>query len=369
MAVLTEEEYISTAKEVSYLAACAVNGEKPDKERVAQMNPDHLFYVAKRHQLAAVTAIALESAGVKIAEFTQAKGKAIRKNAALDIDRAALAERLEAEQIWYVPLKGAVLADYYPQFGMREMSDNDILIDAGRAGDVKEIMKSIGFAVEQFGKGIHDEYYKQPVSHFEMHRALFFSYDDQLYEYYKDVASRLKQEDGTSARFFSNEDFYIYLIAHEYKHFSGAGTGLRSLLDIYVFWRKFGEELDKSYLEKEFERLGIADFEKKNRSLALRLFSGEELSEQEEELLRYFVLSGVFGNTQNQIAKRGRWRYVLENIFVPYRRMVTEYPFLRRLPFLLPFCWISWLKRQLVKNRKRIFLKLRVIFNLRKKKK
>ena len=74
--------------------------------------------------------------------------------------------------------------------------------------------------------------------------------DRNLYDYYRDVASRLIQEDGTCERRFSPEDFYIYLIAHEYRHFSHSGTGLRSLLDVYLFWKKHGEQLDGEYIER-----------------------------------------------------------------------------------------------------------------------
>ena len=162
-------------------------------------------------------------------------------------------------------------------------------------------MISLGFSVELFGRALHDEYIKKPVCYFEIHRGLFELNDNKLFEYYQNAESRLLIEEGTSERHFSEEDFYIYLIAHEYKHFSSSGTGIRSLMDIYVFWQKFGEQLDNKYLEVEFDKLGIDDFEKRNRSLAFRLFSGEELSEQEDDYVRYFILSGVHGSIDNKI--------------------------------------------------------------------
>ncbi len=363
MAALTEKVYIRTAKEVTYLAACAVNGETPDRERIARMNLDNLYTVANGHQLTAVTAMALEKAGVRSAPFTQAKGKAIRKNAALDLDRAALTERLEAEKIWYMPLKGAVLAGYYPEYGMRQMSDNDILIDASRSKDVRKIMISLGFSLEQYGGEMHDEYVKKPVSYFEIHRSLFNHTNGKMYDYYKDVALRLISEESTTARRFSEEDFYVYLIAHEYRHFSESGTGLRSLLDVYVFWRKFGDQLDRDYLEAELEKLDLADFEKQNRELSLRLFSGENLSPQEEERLRYYIISGVYGTVQNKIIKQGRWRYFWSNLFLPYPQMAIQYPVLRKLPFLLPVCWLSRLIRRLVFKPNRILNKLKSLWN------
>lgn len=155
----------------------------------------------------------------------------------MDIERERLFARLDEEKIWYVPLKGCVLQDFYPTYGMRQMSDNDILFDASRDLEVKSIMESIGFVNIHFGLMNHDVYHKDPECNFELHRCLFDeSYEPRLYEYYKDVDQLLVSDcDGTEARHFRDEDFYIYLISHEYKHFSTAGTGIRSLLDTFVF--------------------------------------------------------------------------------------------------------------------------------------
>ena len=88
----------------------------------------------------------------------------------LEYERKAIFEEFGKNGIWYMPLKGAVLKDYYPLPVMRQMSDNDILFDASRADDVKMIMESLGFTSVYFDTGHQDDYQKAPVSHFEMHR-------------------------------------------------------------------------------------------------------------------------------------------------------------------------------------------------------
>ena len=356
---------------MAYLAACAVKETVPDAGRAAGTDMNQLYIAAVRHQLTAITAMALESAGVKSDAFTQAKGKAIRKNAVLDLDRAALSERLEAAGIWYMPLKGAVLAGYYPQFGMRQMSDNDILFDPARADDVKEIMLSLGFAVDSFGEEAHDVYIKPPVSTFEMHRALFDpDRDGKLYDYYRDISSRLTVEEGRCARRFRDEDFYVYLTAHEYKHFTGSGTGLRSLLDTYVFWQWFGGRLDTDYIAAELTKLGIAAFEEQTRTLAMRLFNEEPLSQPEETLLRYFITCGVYGTNEsravNRIKKQGRWHYLLTRVFLPYSLMTTLYPILKPLPVLLPVCWMMRLVKGFLHSRKLIRTQLKAVLHYKK---
>ena len=55
--------------------------------------------------------------------------------------------------------------------------------------------------------------------------------------------------------------FYLYVTVHEYKHYAGGGTGLRSLLDAYVSLRRHGDGMDMAYIAAEAEKLGIAEFD------------------------------------------------------------------------------------------------------------
>ena len=66
-------------------------------------------------------------------------------------------------------------------------------------------------------------------------------------------------------------------MATQSKHYANKGTGLRSLLDTYVYVLQKGSHLDWSYIGKEAQKLGIAEFERNNRDLAMHLFSGESL--------------------------------------------------------------------------------------------
>ena len=300
------EENKKVLDDLVYLAACAVNGQVPEKSRTDGMDLSLVYEAAQNHKLAAAAGMALESAGIRNEAFVQAVAKAMRKNALLDADRAELTRKLEEAGIWYMPLKGAILKDLYPRFGMREMADNDILVDAARAKDVGLIMQELGFEVEQAGKDHHDEYTKPPVSNFEIHRMLFSGTDNvTMHEYYADVDKRLiPDKEGSFGRHFSTEDFYLYLVAHEYKHYSDGGTGLRSLLDIYVYMQKFGNRLNMEYIECEVKKLGISDFERQSRHLALNLFDGCELSAEDKEMLEYIVFSGTFGTTEHSIENK-----------------------------------------------------------------
>ena len=124
---MTKEEYHKVIDELIYLSGCVVNGNVPAKEHVASVNLEHLYTAASKHNLCAIVGYALESAGVSDNSFIQAKAKAIRKVAAMEIDKELLFERFEQEKIWYLPLKGTIVKELYPSIGLRQMADFDIL--------------------------------------------------------------------------------------------------------------------------------------------------------------------------------------------------------------------------------------------------
>ena len=236
---------------------------------------------------------------------------------------------LENAHIWHMPLKGALLKEMYPKYGTREFSDHDILFDESRAGDVKAIMEKLGFSSKSFGYGNNDDYIKAPCLHFEMHRALFdLRHDEKLYKYYKNIEKRLLYGTGYE-RSFSSEDFYIYFLAHEYKHYAEGGTGLRSLLDTWVYLNQMA--LDEEYVAREVRKLGIADFEKQNRSLSLHLFGGKKLTEPDKKMLDYILSSGTFGTIQHMVENKMReegWnklQYALSRFFVPVSKKNRRY--------------------------------------------
>ena len=183
-----------TQKSLIYLLSCSVNGIIPDKARVQAMDMEKLYALAKKHSVQGAVCIALERAGIRNDKFYQAYKKAIRKNIFLDAERAAITADFEKQGIWYMPLKGSVLKDLYPEIGMRQMADNDMLFDSDKQYQVKEIMEAHGYKAESVGVSNHDIYMKPPVLNFELHRMFFGSAQaETLCSYYSDVKRLLKK--------------------------------------------------------------------------------------------------------------------------------------------------------------------------------
>ena len=365
---MEKSEFRKNASDMIYLTACAINGRKPKQERIDNLDLPKLFEVCQKHILTACVAYALESAGVKDNDFTQAKEKAVRKNILLDVERGNILRKLEAEKIWYMPLKGSLLHNWYPRLGMRQMADNDILVDGKKMVEVRDIFLDAGYNCECFGQGNHDEYFKEPVMNFEMHSDLFSStHIGDLYIYFKDVKERLIPDENSEYGYhFSNEDFYIYMMAHEYKHFTGCGTGVRSLVDAYIFLSKYNSDLDWEYINAELNKLGIEKFERNNRELAMKVFSLKPLTLEDKKLLDYYVMSGTYGNTSN-VVKNGvkyrgngsRFRYLMYRFFPPINFLEASVPWAQKSKLLIPVAYMYRFFMGATVNRKRLSSELR----------
>ena len=175
-------EVIKTGMDMGRLCRSVLIDKKLKPEYLAQLDSDKLYSMCEYHCLIAMVCMALEFNGIQPdAKWIQAKSKAIRKNMLLDAERAQITAFLEKEHIWYMPLKGSILKDYYPQTGMRQMSDNDILFDASQRKTVTEFMKDRGYHLKGDDGGRCDEWLKEPVYNFEMHLNLFTPKQDRIF--------------------------------------------------------------------------------------------------------------------------------------------------------------------------------------------
>lgn len=347
-----------------YLISCSLQRRVPEKEIADDFDLLALYRLARFHSLTAIVCMALEttdafhSAAPELRKkWTDARDKAIRKNMLLDAERAQIMAEMSRRGIWHMPLKGSVLQELYPKYGMRQMADNDILFDSCYRLEMADIMKRRGYTPVSVGQSNHDVYKKPPIYNFEMHVGLFGeSHKQILRDYYANIKERLLPDSGDVFGYhFSDEDFYVYVIAHMYKHFSHSGTGLRSLVDIYVYIWKKEDTLDWDYIRSETEKLEIAGFEQNCRELARKLFSAPvlvsalSLTEEEAEILRYFTGSGTYGTIKNNITNklkemepngitaRTRYRYLWARLFPERGWFIAHIPVCAKHHWLIPF--------------------------------
>lgn len=363
--IMDELNYKKSVDCLIYLCTCSINNVDVEASKLEHIDLNNLYQVSCKHMLASMVGQILCDFGISTSNFESVIALAQRKAIVLDNEYKLLSTYLESSEIWYMPLKGIILKDLYPRFAMREMADYDILFDFSRAGDVKDIMKNLGFQVKSFGEKNDDDYIKPPVSNFEMHRSLFGNaHDKRFVDYYCDLKTRLVKDDNYDFRYhFTPEDFYIFMIAHEYKHYSSSGTGLRSLIDTYIYLKNYS--LDLNYVKNETRKLGISEYEEDNRTLSQKVFTGQQLNEKERVMFDYIVSAGVYGtfsnSVENKLKKEGRKKYFTRRFFGPYKKddpyriaFRKKYSTFYKYPVLLPFLPFYRLFKAIKNNPKRI---------------
>ena len=370
-------ESVKTGYDMLYLSLCALNDITPDKERVEEMNNDMLFELCQKHSLTSLVYYSLAKVITPEHRWLEANGKAVRKNMLLDLEREKILNFMNDSGIKHMPLKGIILKELYPKPYMRQMSDNDIWYDESCRNEFESFMRKLGYTDVVVGKGNHDNYKRPPVYNFEMHRKLFNKSQEPFYSYYKDI-NRLLIRDKNSKYgcHFGIEDFYIYIVAHEYRHYSSGGTGLRSFIDCCVYIKRYGNELNFTCIETETKKLGISDFEEKQRRLCRKLINMnfDMLCGYEKEMLEYFFLSGVYGNFENKVSNKlksfdadgkinskSKVKYIFSRIFPPMEFYKVFYPFFYRHKLFLPICFLVRVHKGLFKSRKKLKKEIQVL--------
>jgi len=262
----------------------------------------------------------------------------------------ALEECFEKNSIINQPLKGARLKFYYPAPEMREMSDIDVLIKEDNMDLAAEKLTEMGYSLNQAIKH-HDIYSKEPYMVIEAHRAMYDkTVDKNQYEYFSNFSRAVLREGYCYTYDFNPDDFYIYMLAHMAKHFYVKGCGIRNLVDIYVYLNKFGSQLNREYLNKEFEKLKLRDFVEQCEALTFIWLGKKESTQFYDNLFDYMINCGIYGKDENGIwhkfaedSQQGknvsRFQLKLWYWFPPVHYMSEYYPWLEEKKWLLPVAW------------------------------
>lgn len=353
---MTKERRSNVPSDVLYLAVCAIKDKCPAAERIAGMDLGRLYDYSSFHNVEPLVGKALlrffsgddadgcvdgglhveteqETAQI-MAKFQEAVHKTARKNLLLDMERTVAEQWLEQNGIWYVSLKGAVLHSLYPTAGLRKMADNDIWFDSAYTEQVRDYFVSQGYRIASYGKANHDVYSKAPVYNFEMHRSLWHEGENKVWDrYYDEIRNRLVRIENREFGYrFSEEDFYVYLIAHAYHHHASDGIGIKIFADLHYYLKANREKMDFVYIAEQMEVLGITEYEETLRGLTEKLLGDERavLTDAENEMLVRMLGSGAYGTLKNRAD--GRMDALVEDGEVLTLRLKIKYFFKRFSP-------------------------------------
>lgn len=348
--------YNETVGYLLHLLSCGLKGEKP-MEKPEGVSFEHIFDLAFKHSVANLAYYSVEKLEHQPEESLKRKWKQVRDKAIVKgitqlYERDQIITALTQAGINICPLKGCLLKEMYPQQDMRMMADLDILMERGKAEQVREILNSMGYKTKlEYDLG-HDIYYKEPIMNVEMHHVLVDQEAvwEELLTYYKDDWKRLAADSENPHLYHMTwDDFYIYLIVHLSKHYYSGGTGIRSIMDIHIFLTQHEKDLNQAYLKAELEQMKLWEMKEKCEKLAAVWFSSEKPDETLSEMTEYIVQSGTYGSLQKAVSHRvekgvseagnSKFRYLFRRLFPSLEKMKRKYFILKKYPILLPACW------------------------------
>ena len=164
-------------------------------------------------------------------------------------ERDAIYKLFSDNGIHFLPLKGLLIKSMYPSPEYRQMADLDILVFPEQMEQAGKLLIDSGYQCVHSGEGHHDSYSKPPYVTVELHHELVDKSQPLYNEYYKDVWTKAQRVPGREYEYqLSWTDFYIFMIVHFAKHYYGGGSGIRSIMDIYVFLEKHRINLDEAHI-------------------------------------------------------------------------------------------------------------------------
>lgn len=349
------EEYTKRLTEIC--RAVILNEEVSESDAVYEAAKDMNFFdFCMSHKLEGMvyeylTRIGRNDLSVKsISYFRDKYNQGILNNAAQQYYFEMITKAFEKNGIDYLPMKGMIMKALYPSADLRCSSDIDVYVGSENAEKCRPIMESMGFENSSFGDLYPSDNYRiDKFSYIELHRKLI----NNKYKWQNEcnkITDRIVKKQGHEY-VMSDEDFYIFMICHIAKHVSFGGSGIRAVLDVWVYLNKF-KNLNWEHINSVLERCDLTDFHDNLIKLTRYWFENDAADEKIEALSKYIALSGWNGNEEqfesarvNEIAGietsriRLKLKSYMDAMFMTREFMEDRYKILKKYPFLLPYFW------------------------------
>ncbi len=335
-----------------------------------------LYELSKHHDMAHIVGNAIEKH--KLAQDCQITRKfqkriflAVYRYERMKHEFTRVCGLFEKSGISYLPLKGVVIRELYPEPWMRTSCDIDILVHATDLEPTVEMLTGSGYEIHARGDNYVSLYTNGEVHidlHFGVAKEEFVSSANTVLS---DIWSFASAVPGTHRYVLSDEMFYFYHIAHMAKHFEQGGCGVRPFVDMWILNNR--TDFDKAKREALLEKGNILEFSRAAERLLDVWFDNAEPDILAKKMYDYILGAGVYGTLKNRVMSQrakegGDFRYSMSRVFMPYKKMKLSYPVLEKHKWLLPFMWIHRLfKKILVKEKSKAGEEMRAMTSLSKK--
>ncbi len=228
---------------------------------------------------------------------------------------------LREKKIRFLPMSGYVMRRVYPQPKWRVSSDLDVTVEEERFDDACAILEEQNFAREE-EEGV--PYITYILDHVVI--RIHHLQEDTNWD-------TLLTDDGLEHR-YTDEDYYLRILRYTKKRLLDGECGVRAVLDLYMY-RSAKTEMDFASLSEQIASEGLTKLEESVVQLGEAWFGEAEMTDDMMLLGSYITSSGTLADFEAE-EKTHPWR----SIFPRYRTMKRRYPFLRRVPLMLPVMWV-----------------------------
>ncbi len=318
-----------------------------------------IFLVSKEHSLAStlwyfisdlVKADCLDTDNELIEKWERERSIAFAHNLVQTAEFTRLTDTFTKEKIKFLPLKGFIFKKLWRKAEYRTMADLDIYVGEEGIAAANDRLLAIGYKLGHGGM-VHDSYIKPPYMNVEIHKIL----REGSCESFEDWSPK---DDNPYWYEMDDVRFMLFNIAHIYKHYTHGGCGARSLFDIQLFIEQKPDIVNNYLLLERLKDEKMLEFyhgmlhlmhywygdgtSKEYASDSAYLTDGvptDKLCEMEY----YIATGGAYGSLANRVEydrnRSSKVGYYLKRFFLPYDNMCQIYPWLRRLPLLLPIAY------------------------------
>ena len=337
-----------TMKVLLALVRSALTGDKIPQEIQAEYTAEQLpalIKTAHKQDIAHLVVHGLKQNGLLTdaeKRLEQYIHKAVFRHEGLVFEYGQICDTLEKAQIPFLPLKGSILRNYYPEAWMRTSCDIDILVRREHLeAAVAQLITDLQY--EEKERATHDVSLFSPSGvHLELHFDLVEEdRANNATAVLNTVWDDVSLCEGSQYHCqMSDAFFYFYHIAHMAKHFETGGCGIKPFIDLWILDNRPSSDQEKR--ERLLENSGLMQFARVCQKLSKAWMDGEEMDALSLQMQNFILHGGVYGSADNRVLLQqkkhgGKIGYIFSRMFVPYARLKRYYPILEKHRWLTPF--------------------------------
>lgn len=274
--------------------------------------------------------------------------------------------KLNENKIECCTLKGATVARLYAEPDARISSDTDILIDEKDEEKTIQLLKELGYEVEERAKYDHHRKARHKIGGLlEVHVSLHSKTTSDIIlndEIHYDEPF-IKNEDSTVT--LGIYDGLIYLSAHLIKHLINDAAGIRQMMDLLLYMKHYEKEIDWEKYNSLMKELRYDKLINIVKGIGVKYWGMEFLNADTDEdsinaLLEDCEIGGAFAGNEERgyfydlyTKKRSqkgkvafafynlfsKERSVINILFPKIRHMKKMFPYVKKHPWLVVIAW------------------------------